>query len=100
MASPRGGRSSSGSSNSESSLVLLLAVAIVSFFAGTVLTAHIHLGSCLVGGGSGGDFNNQNGDSSGNNHHQWDAKVEELAQKRLLGAFVRAFVRLFEKRSM
>ena len=76
---PRTGGGGRSSNDSSSSLLLLIAVAMVSFFAGTVLTAHIHLGSCtsLSSNSSDGKSNNQ--------HHSLDAKVEELAQKRLLG---------------
>ena len=57
--------------------MLLFAVALVSFFAGSILMAHVQLGSCgaLSHHGSAGDS------------HRLDAKVEELAQKRLLGEY-------------
>ena len=54
--------------------MLLFAVAVVSFFAGTVMMAHVNLGSCS-------SLPTQHGGES----HQLNAKVEELAQKRLLG---------------
>jgi hypothetical protein len=71
-------RNPNGRSN-ESSLVLLVAVAMVSFFAGTVLTAHVHLGTCNT------DNNSSSNSISNNRHHSLNAQVEELAQKRLLG---------------
>jgi hypothetical protein len=54
--------------------MLLFAVAVVSFFAGSILMAHVQLGSCGAMSHHG----------SGESHHL-NAKVEELAQKRLLG---------------
>ena len=57
----------------------MIAVAVVSFFAGTVFTVHMNMecagsssGSVVVGG---------------DNHHFLNAKVEELAQKRVLGMY-------------
>jgi len=55
-------------------MVLMVAVAMVSFFAGTIFTAHMNM-ECVHGGGGGG---------GGGDHHFMDAKVEELAQKRVL----------------
>ncbi|KAL3902890.1 MAG: hypothetical protein SGILL_010654, partial [Bacillariaceae sp.] len=65
---------SRGNSSNEIPLMLLFAVALVSFFAGSILMAHVQLGSCgaLSHHGSAGES------------HRLDAKVEELAQKRLL----------------
>lgn len=85
MSSPRSGRSNGGRSGNESPVLLLVAVAIVSFFAGTVLTAHVHLGSCLMGNDVNLLSNNKDSDGGSGGHHQLNAKVEELAQKRLLG---------------
>ena len=51
----------------DSSIVLMIVVAMVSFFAGTIFTAHMNL-DC-IGGIS--------------DHHFIDAKVEELVQKRV-----------------
>lgn len=55
------------SSMTDSSIVLMIVVAMVSFFAGTIFTAHMNL-DC-IGGIS--------------DHHFIDAKVEELVQKRV-----------------
>lgn len=60
--------SSSPLSVADSSIVFLIAVAMVSFFAGTMFTAHMNI-ECVAG---------RSGD-----HHFMNAKVEELAQKRV-----------------
>mmetsp|Transcript_25023 Transcript_25023/g.69010 ORF Transcript_25023/g.69010 Transcript_25023/m.69010 type:complete len:601 (-) Transcript_25023:23-1825(-) len=60
-------RSVASSSLADSSMVLMIAVAAVSFFAGTIFTIHMNL-ECVPGKG---------------NHHFMDAQVEELAQKRV-----------------
>jgi len=57
----------------DSTIVLMIAVAMVGFFAGTVFTVHMNM-EC-VGGGIGG----------GGDHHFMNAKVEEMAQRRVLG---------------
>lgn len=58
---------------SDSTVILMIAIAMVSFFAGTIFTAHMNMecvhGSAGVGGGD---------------RHFIDSKVEELAQKRVL----------------
>jgi hypothetical protein len=51
----------------DSSIVLLIAVSMVSFFAGTIFTAHMNM-ECIRGTGD---------------HHFMDAKVEALAQRRV-----------------
>ena len=61
-------RSQSHPSLADSSVVLVIAVSMVSFFAGTMFTAHMNM-ECIGGVGD---------------HHFMDAKVEELAQKRVL----------------
>jgi hypothetical protein len=71
----------------ESPLVLLVAVAMVSFFAGTVLTAHIHLGTCVTVNNGSSSSSSSSTSSSNHRHHSLNAQVEELAQKRLLGAY-------------
>eukprot|EP00536_Pseudo-nitzschia_multiseries_P007901 jgi/Psemu1/287438/fgenesh1_pg.191_\ len=63
---PKGVRAKSPSL-ADSSAVFVIAVAMVSFFAGTMFTIHMNL-ECVVGKGA---------------HHFMDAKVEELAQKRV-----------------
>lgn len=63
----RGASRLQSSSLADSSIVLLIAVSMVSFFAGTIFTAHMNM-ECI--GGVGG-------------HHFMDAEVEELVQKRL-----------------
>jgi hypothetical protein len=70
--------SSSSSSISESTIVLLIAVAMVSFFAGTIFTVHMNI-DCVGGGGI--------RDGGLGEHHHINVKVEELAQKRILGMF-------------
>eukprot|EP00536_Pseudo-nitzschia_multiseries_P018695 jgi/Psemu1/56846/gm1.56846_g len=67
---PKGVRAKSPSL-ADSSAVFVIAVAMVSFFAGTMFTIHMNL-ECVVGKGA---------------HHFMDAKVEELAQKRVRGRF-------------
>lgn len=62
-------RNPGGSRPSDSTLVLLIAVAMVSFFAGTIFTAHMNM-DCVHGDG-------------GSDHHFIDVKVEELAQRRV-----------------
>jgi len=57
-------------------MVLMIAVAAVSFFAGTIFTIHMNL-ECVPGKG---------------NHHFMDAQVEELAQKRVRGRFLESDV--------
>ena len=70
--------SSSSSSMSESTIVLLIAVAMVSFFAGTIFTVHMNM-DCVGGGIRDGGL--------GEEHHI-NVKVEELAQKRILGMYI------------
>jgi hypothetical protein len=64
----------------------MMAVAMVSFFAGTIFTAHLGLSSTL-----GGSLCDTSSSGGGNElisqHHRLDAKVEELAQKRLRGKY-------------
>jgi hypothetical protein len=72
-----GTSSSSSSSMSESTIVLLIAVAMVSFFAGTVFTVHMNM-DCVGGGIRDGGLGE---------HHHINIKVEELAQKRILGMY-------------
>ena len=69
--------------SSDFSLVLMLAIAMVSFFAGTIFTAHMGLSSAI--GGSLCDTSSSSGNEITSQHHRLDAKVEELAQKRLRG---------------
>jgi hypothetical protein len=68
----------SSSSMSESTIVLLIAVAMVSFFAGTVFTVHMNM-DCVGGGIRDGGLGE---------HHHINVKVEELAQKRILGMYL------------
>jgi len=68
---PGGSRSSSQFSVTDPSIVLMISVAMVSFFAGTIFTAHMNM-ECIGGSGHGGS-----------DHHFMDAKVEELAQRRV-----------------
>ena len=70
--------SSSSSSMSESTIVLLIAVAMVSFFAGTIFTVHMNM-DCVGGGIRDGGLGEQ---------HHINVKVEELAQKRILGMYI------------
>ena len=74
----RDGTSSSSSSMSESTIVLLIAVAMVSFFAGTIFTVHMNM-DCVGGGIRDGGLGEQ---------HHINVKVEELAQKRILGMYI------------
>ena len=71
--------SSSSSSMSESTIVLLIAVAMVSFFAGTIFTVHMNM-DCVGGGGI--------RDGGLGEEHHINVKVEELAQKRILGRYI------------
>lgn len=73
-----GSSSSSSSSMSESTIVLLIAVAMVSFFAGTIFTVHMNM-DCVGGGIRDGGLGEQ---------HHINVKVEELAQKRILGMYI------------
>jgi hypothetical protein len=65
--------STGGNGGAGVSLPLLMAVAFVSFFGGTLFTMHAGIDGCISDSGT--------GDMS----HSLNAKVEELAQKRLLG---------------
>ena len=68
------------------SLPLLMAVAFVSFFGGTLFTMHAGIDGCASLAGT-----STNGGDSGSGTHTLNAKVEELAQKRLLGTYTSAW---------
>jgi len=53
----------------DSTLALIISVALVSFFAGTIFTAHMNM-ECVHG-------------DVGSGHHFMDAKVEEMVQRRV-----------------
>ena len=66
--------SSNSSSSFESTIILIVAVALVSFFAGTIFTVNMNM-ECVGSTGTG----------TGIDHYHMNTKIEELAQKRLLG---------------
>jgi hypothetical protein len=66
------------------SLPLLMAVAFVSFFGGTLFTMHAGIDNCIPSGGL-GSWSSEDG--SGGGVHSLNAKVEQLAQKRVLGTW-------------
>lgn len=68
--------SSNSSSSFESTIILIVAVALVSFFAGTIFTVNMNM-ECVGGGGT--------GTGTGIDYYHMNTKIEELAQKRLLG---------------
>jgi len=67
---------SSQSSFPDSSTLLLIAVSMVSFFVGTIFTAHMNM-ECATGG-----LRERDGGGA-LDHHYMDAKVEEMAQRRV-----------------